>query len=106
MHTVKASGSRSSKATPKHRSTSTMFDCRDRVLFSEGLILFSVNCFTKNSILVSSVHRMYSQNDFGFPRKVLANSSLAFLCLCQQWGPPGSPTTASHFIQMATDSAS
>ena len=26
--------------------------------------------------------------------------------LCQQWGPPGSPTIASHFIQMATDSAS
>ena len=24
---------------------------------------------------------------------------------CQQWGPPGSPTIASHFIQMARDSA-
>src|SRR4029434_11297652 len=41
MHTVKASDSRSSKATPKHRPTSTMFDCRDRVFFFEGLILFS-----------------------------------------------------------------
>ena len=29
-----------------------------------------------------------------------------FMSLCQQWGPPGSPTTASHFIQMVTDSAS
>ena len=40
MHTVKALGSRSSKATQKHWSTSTMFDCRDRVLFCEGLISF------------------------------------------------------------------
>ena len=38
MHTVKASGARSSKATPKHLWTSTMFDRRDRVLFFEGLI--------------------------------------------------------------------
>ena len=28
------------------------------------------------------------------------------MSLCQQWGPPGSPTIASHFIQMVTDSAS
>ena len=28
------------------------------------------------------------------------------MSLCQQWGPPGSPTVASHFIQMATESAS
>ena len=28
------------------------------------------------------------------------------MSLCQQWGPPGSPTIASHLIQMATDSAS
>src|SRR4029434_3391020 len=33
MHTVKASGSRSSKAAPKHRSSSTIFACRDCVLF-------------------------------------------------------------------------
>ncbi len=33
--------------------------------------------------------------------------SLAFFMpLCQQWCPPGSPTIASLFIQMATDSAS
>ena len=29
-----------------------------------------------------------------------------FMSLCQQWGPPRSPTIASHFIQKATDSAS
>ena len=28
------------------------------------------------------------------------------MSLCQKWGPPGSPTIASHFIRMATDSAS
>ncbi len=33
---------------------------------------------------------------------------MCFLCLplCQQWCPPGSPTIASFFIQMATDSVS
>ena len=46
------------------------------------------------------------------PYIVLQNSSSGILplvwlmSLCQQWGPPGSPTIASHFIQMATDSAS
>ncbi len=43
VHTVKASSARSSKATPKHLWTSTMFDCKDCVLFFEGLISFSVN---------------------------------------------------------------
>ena len=28
------------------------------------------------------------------------------MSLCQQWGPLGSPTIASHLIQMATDSVS
>ena len=37
MHTVKA---RSRKATPKHLWTSTMFDCRDCVLFFEGSFCF------------------------------------------------------------------
>src|SRR4029434_1819947 len=51
MHTVKASGARSSNAAPKHRSSSTILACRDCVLLFESLIPFSVNsrmmCFTK-----------------------------------------------------------
>ena len=112
MHTVKASGARSRKATPKHLWTSTMFDCRDCVLFFEGLISFSVNstimCFTKKALLWSHLSTWHS------PRRILAFSGnfwqtlvcLFFMSLCQQWDPPGSPTIASHFIQMATDSAS
>ena len=42
MHTVKASGARSSNATPKHLWTSAMFDRRDLVLFFEGLMILSM----------------------------------------------------------------
>ncbi len=54
VHTVKASSARSSKATPKHLWTSTMFDCRDCVLFFEGLISFSVN-----SAMMSFTKKLY-----------------------------------------------
>ena len=51
MHTFKAPSARGSTATLKHHWTSSMFDCREGVLFFEGFILFSVNiemmCFTK-----------------------------------------------------------
>ncbi len=40
VHTVKTFSARSSKATPKHLWTSTMFDCGDCFLFCEGLIYF------------------------------------------------------------------
>ncbi len=50
----KASSARRSKATPKHLWTSTMFDCRDCVLFFEGLISFSVN-----STMMSFTMKLY-----------------------------------------------
>ena len=99
LPTVKASGARSSKATPKHLWT-TMFDPRDRVLFFEGLISFSALLWSHLSTWRSP------RRILAFSGKFLANTSLAFLCPCQQWGPPGSPTIASHLIQMQTDTAS
>ena len=111
MHTVKASGARSSKATPKHLWTSTMFDRRDQCsfLWRPHFIFFK----QYNNVLYQKALLWSHLSTWRSPRRilassgnVLANSSLAFLCLCQQWGPPGSPTIASHFIQMAMDSAS
>ena len=34
------------------------------------------------------------------------NSSQAFFCFCQQWGPPGSPTKEPPFIELATEGGS
>ncbi len=108
IHTVKASSVRSSKATPKHLWTSTMFDC---VLFFEGLISFSVN-----SAMMSFTKKLYFC--LVCPQFVLTEGllfchirfgklqSCFFMPLCQQWCLPGSPTIAPLFIQMATDSAS
>ena len=73
--TVKASGARSSKATPTYLWTSTMFDRRDRVLFFEGHISFSVHstimCFTKKlyfGLICPDVTTWRS------PRRILASS--------------------------------
>ncbi len=111
VHTVKASSARSSNTTPKHLWTSTMFDCRDCVLFFEVLISFSVN-----SAMMSFTKKLYFC--LICPQYVLPEGlwfchisfgklqSCFFMHLCQQWCPPGSPTIASLFIQMATDSAS
>ena len=38
MHTIKAPSARGSTATPKHHWSSSMFDCREGVLFFEGFI--------------------------------------------------------------------
>ncbi len=85
IHTVKVSSAKSSKATPKHLWTSTMFDCRDRVLYFEGLISFSVKSamspLPKSSTFVSSVHSTFSQKDCGFGKL-----QSCFLCLCVSSG--------------------
>ncbi len=94
VHTVKTSSARSSKATPKHILTSTMFDCRDCVLFFEGLIYFSVN-----SAMMSFAKKLYFC--LICPQYVLPEG----LWFCQisfavvfSW--------VSLFIQTVTDSAS
>ncbi len=60
------------------------------VFYFEGFISFSVKSamspLPKNSTFVSSVHSTFSQKDCGFVTLVLANSSLAFLCLCVSSG--------------------
>ncbi len=107
VHTVKAFSARSSKATTKHLWTSTMFDCRDCVLFFEGLISFSVNSammsFTKNLYFCLICPQYVLPEGLWFCHiSFVKLQSCFFMPLCQQW----SPTIASLFIQMATDSAS
>ncbi len=89
--------------------TSTIFNCRDCVLFFEGLISFSVN-----SAMMSFTKKLYFClicPQYVLPEGLWLTSfgklqSCFFMPLCQHWCPPGSPTIASLFIQMATDSAS
>lgn len=97
FHTVETSVAKSSKVTPKHLWTSTTFDWRDSVLFSEDLILFSVNS-----------EQIY--------QKAVFSSQLSTGCSSRRilvlfWQSPvwllfnlrvssGSPTRASLFIQI------
>ncbi len=105
---VKASSARSSKATPKHIWTSTMFDCRDCVLFFEDLISFSVNVmsFTKKLYFCLVCQYVLTEGLWFCHMSLGKLQSCICMPLCQQWCLPGSPTIASLFIQMATDSAS
>ncbi len=95
IHTVKASSARSSKATPKPLWTSTMFDCRDCVLYFEGLISFYVKSammsFTKKLYFCLICPQYILPDGLWFCHiSSVKLQSCFFMPLCQQWCPPGS----------------
>ena len=107
LHTVYTPSARGSKTTPKHIWTSTIFNCRYRVLFFVGLIPFSVNsrmtCFAKQLYL-----------SLICPQNILPEElRLTQVCSCklqsgffmppyQKWGFPQSPAIVLYLIQMTT----
>ncbi len=84
VHTVKASSARSSKATPKHLWTSTMFDCRGCSFLWRPHFFFCKQCHDvlyQKALLLSHLSTVRSPRRIVvLSHKFVTNSSLAFLC--------------------------
>lgn len=89
MQTVKAFSARSSKAILKYLWTSTVFDHRDHILFSEGLSLLFVNstmkCLIKKALFWSHWFTRLWRPQVGVSTRLCVSSGvLLFNCVAGQ----------------------